>query len=100
MPRFLIERNVPGVHKLSGKDLHEAANKSCEVLEHLGPDIQWQQSFITEDRITCVYIARDEEIIRKHARLSGFPADAVRRIAGGMDPTTAEPRMAAGVGAD
>lgn len=98
MPKYLIERNVPGVHRLSGEELHAAANKSCDVLEHLGPDIQWQQSIITEDRITCVYIARDEQIVRKHARLSGFPADSIQRIVGGMDPTTAEPREMAAVG--
>lgn len=91
MPKFLIERTIPGAHELSGSELYGAAKKSCEVLDHLGGDIQWQQSFITEDRITCIYIARDEEIIRNHARLSGFPADAVHRITGGIDPTTAEP---------
>jgi hypothetical protein len=92
MPKYLIERALPGVHRLSGEEIHAAANKSCDVLEHLGPDIQWQQSFITEDKITCVYIARDEEIIRKHARLSGFPADSIQPVVAGMDPTTAEPR--------
>ena len=97
MPKYLIERTVPGVHKLSGAELHMAANKSCDALEHLGPDIQWQESFVTEDRITCIYIARDEEIVREHAELSGFPADAIHRIAERIDPTTAEPRVMAGV---
>ena len=99
MPKFLIERTGPGVHELSGRDLQGAAGKSCEVLAHHGSHIQWLQSFITEDRITCIYIARDEEIIRNHARLSGFPADTIRRITGGIDPTTAEPRETVAVDA-
>lgn len=98
MPAYLIERTVPGVHTLSGEDLHQAANTSCDALEKLGPDIQWQESFITEDKITCVYIARDEEIVREHARVSGIPANSIHRIAGRIDPTTAEPRNIAAVG--
>lgn len=99
MPRYLIERTVPGAHRMSTAERRAAANKSRDVLDHLGTDIQWQQSFITEDRITCVYIASDPEIIRRHARLSGIPADQIHEITIGMDPTTAEPRQPAAIAA-
>ncbi|MGH7506677.1 MAG: DUF4242 domain-containing protein [Longimicrobiales bacterium] len=92
MPKYLIERNVPGVHEMSGEQMYLAANKSCDVLDRLGTDIQWVKSFVTEDRLTCVYIARDEEIVREHARISGFPADAIHEIATEIGPVTAEPR--------
>lgn len=95
MPKYLIERNVPGAHKMSADELHAAANKSCDVLESLGTDIGWQQSFISEDRITCLYVARDEAIIREHAQMSGFPADRIIEIEGEFGPAAAEPRKAA-----
>lgn len=90
MPRYLIERNVPGAHTMSPDELHEGAGKSCQVLADLGSDIQWQQSFVSEDKITCIYIARDAEIVREHARRSGFPAQVIREVVARMDPTTAE----------
>lgn len=95
MPKYLIERNVPGAHIMSPAQLHAAANKSCDVLDGLGNGIKWEQSFVTENRITCVYEARDEAIIREHARISGFPADHISLIATGMGPSTAEPRTPA-----
>jgi hypothetical protein len=95
MQKYLIERNVPGAHEMSPEELRSAAGKSCEVLRDLGTGIQWQQSFVTEDKITCVYLANNEEIIREHARISGFPANAIHEVKGMMDPTTGAPRQAA-----
>jgi hypothetical protein len=96
MPKFLIERNIPGAGKLSAQQLQGISQASCNVLQELGPHIQWVQSFVTGDRITCVYIAPDEEILREHARRGGFPADAVLEVSAIIDPTTAEvpPRTA------
>ncbi|MGH7657471.1 MAG: DUF4242 domain-containing protein [Gemmatimonadales bacterium] len=96
MPRYLIERNVPGAHNMSAEELHSAANQSCDVLDQLGSDIEWEQSFITEDRITCVYVARDEDMVREHAGLSGFPANRIQEIRNGISPATAEPRKEVG----
>lgn len=95
MPKYLIHRNVPGAHEMSPDELHVASNKSCDALDYLGPDVQWQQSFVTKDTITCVYVGRDEGIIREHARLSGFPADRIQVIEHEIGPATAEPRQAA-----
>ena len=91
MPKFLIERDIPSVAALTPADLQAIAQKSCGVLQELGPRIQWVQSYVTEDRITCVYIAPNAEIIREHARRGGFPADRVLEVATIIDPTTAEP---------
>ncbi|CAN5675004.1 MAG: DUF4242 domain-containing protein [Gemmatimonadetes bacterium] len=90
MPKFLIERNVPGAGQLSSQQLHGIAETSCSVLQAMGPQIQWVQSFVTGDKITCVYIAPDEEMLREHARRGGFPADAVLEVKAIIDPTTAE----------
>jgi hypothetical protein len=90
MPRYLIERNIPGAGSLSPAELHAISQKSCGVLADLGPQIQWVQSYVTCDRITCIYIAPDEETVREHARRGGFPADSVQRVAAIIDPTTAE----------
>jgi hypothetical protein len=90
MPRYLIERNVPGAGQLSPQDLQAISAKSCSVLQDLGPQVQWVQSYVTGDRITCVYIAPNEELVREHARLGGFPADAVLEVKAIIDPTTAE----------
>jgi hypothetical protein len=90
MPKFLIEREIPNAGALSATDLKAIAQKSCSVLEQLGPAIQWVMSYVTEDKITCVYIAPNAELIREHARLGGFPADRVLEIAVMIDPTTAE----------
>lgn len=95
MPKYLIERTVPGAHEMSPEELREAATKSCGALAELGTDIQWQQSYVSEDRITCVYIARDPDLVREHARRSGFPADAIHEVAAIFDPATAETRRSA-----
>ena len=90
MPKYLIEREVPNAAALSAADLKGIAQRSCAVLQQLGPSIQWVQSFVTEDKITCVYIAPNTELVREHARLGGFPADRVLEVAAVIDPTTAE----------
>jgi hypothetical protein len=90
MPKFIIERELPGAGNLSAEDLQSISAKSCGVLRELGPEIQWVQSYVTDDRIYCVYVAPDEEMVREHARRGGFPADRISRVRGGIDPTTAE----------
>jgi hypothetical protein len=90
MPKYIIEREIPNAGALSAAELKAISQKSCGVLQQLGPSIQWVQSYVTEDKITCVYIAPNADIIRGHARLGGFPADRVLEIATIIDPTTAE----------
>ena len=90
MPKFLIEREIPNAGALSTTDLRNIARKSCSVIKELGGDIQWVQSYVTEDKITCIYISTTMELIREHARRGGFPADRVLEIAEIIDPTTAE----------
>jgi hypothetical protein len=90
MPKYLIERNIPGAGKLSAEQLQGISQKSCSVLRGLGPEIQWVQSYVTEDKITCVYIAPNAEMIREHASQGGFPADAVLEVKTIIDPTTSE----------
>jgi cell division inhibitor SulA len=90
MPKYIIEREIPNAGALSAAELKAISQKSCGVLQQLGPSIQWVQSYVTEDKITCVYIAPNADIIREHARLGGFPADRVLEIATIIDPTTAE----------
>ncbi|HEX7337782.1 MAG TPA: DUF4242 domain-containing protein [Gemmatimonadales bacterium] len=90
MPRFIIEREIPDAAALPPADLRAISQRSCAVLRQLGPDIQWVQSFVTEDKITCVYIATNAEVIREHARRGGFPVDRVLEVAVIIDPTTAE----------
>ena len=90
MPKYLIERDIPGAGKLSRHELMGLSQKSCGVLRELGPEIQWVQSFVTGDKITCVYIAPNAEVVREHARLGGFPVDSVEEIVTVIDPTTAE----------
>jgi hypothetical protein len=99
MPKYIIEREIPNAAALSTTELKGIAQKSCSVLQQLGPSIQWVQSFVTEDKITCVYIAPNAEIIREHARLGGFPANKVLEVAVTIDPTTAESNELAAVGA-
>jgi hypothetical protein len=89
MPKFIIEREIPGAGKLSAEELQAISQKSCGVLNEMGPQIQWRESFVTEDKVYCVYIAPDEETVREHARRGGFPADRVSRVSSMMDPTTA-----------
>jgi hypothetical protein len=90
MPKFLIERNIPGAGQLSAEQLQGISEKSCSVLRLLGPQIQWIQSYVTDNKVTCIYIAPDAEMIREHARQGGFPADAVLEIRTIIDPTTAD----------
>ena len=90
MPKFLIEREIPGAGDLSAGELHAISQKSCAVLRELGPRVQWVESFVTGDKIYCVYIAPDEAAVREHAERGGFPANRVSEIARVIDPTTAE----------
>ena len=95
MPKFVIERDLPGAGKLSPEELHGVANKSCGVLKAMGPQIQWVQSYVTDDKIYCVYIAENESLVREHAKRGGFPANRVSQVKTVIDPTTAEPRARA-----
>ena len=90
MPKFVIERNIPNAGKLSAQELHAIAQKSCGVLNKLGPQIQWVQSYVTNDKIYCVYVAPNEQMVREHAKQGGFPANSVARVMTVIDPTTAE----------
>jgi hypothetical protein len=90
MPKYLIEREIANAAALSADELREVARRSNAVLRDLGPSIQWVQSYVTEDKLTCVYIAPSADLVREHARLGGLPADRVLEIAAVIDPTTAE----------
>jgi hypothetical protein len=90
MPKFVIEREVPGAGKLAPEQLKALSQKSCNVLRDLGPQIQWLQSYVTDDKLYCVYIAPDEATIRKHAQMGGFPANNIAQVRSTIDPTTAE----------
>ncbi len=90
MPKYVIERELPGAGALSTAQLQAIAQKSCGVLTKLGPPIQWVESFVTGDKIYCIYIAPDEAMVREHAAQGGFPANRVSRVVTIIDPTTAE----------
>ncbi len=90
MPKFVIEREIPGVGSMSAQQLQAVSETSCSVLRSLGPQIQWIHSYVTDDKIICVYIAPNEEMVREHARLGGFPANRVMQVRSIIDPTTAE----------
>jgi len=90
MPKYLIEREIPGAGNLSQQELQGISQTSCGVLQNMGPQIQWVQSYVTGDKIYCVYIAPNEEMIREHARQGGFPANRVSEIKSVIDPTTAD----------
>ena len=90
MPKYMIEREIPGAGKLSPADLKAISGKSCNVLRELGPSIQWHHSYVTDNKIVCVYIADNEQLVRKHAECGGFPANVISRVATIIDPTTAE----------
>ncbi len=90
MPKYVIEREIPGVGSLSSEELQGIAQTSCGVLRDLGPEINWVHSYVTDDKIYCVYIAPNEELVRKHAEQGGFPADVVSEVKAIIDPTTAE----------
>ena len=88
MKKYVIEREIPAIGALHGKHLQQAAARSNQVLDELGTDIQWLESFIAADKMFCVYLGKDEEIVRKHAEISGFPATKIFEIAKVIDPTT------------
>ena len=90
MPKYVIERTVPGAGQMDDAALAAISAKSNAVLHDLGPDIQWVHSYVTDDKITCVYVAANEDLILEHARCGGFPADAILRVSAVIDPTTAE----------
>ena len=90
MPKFVIEREIAGAGKLPPQELRAISQKSCGVLESMGPTIQWVNSFVTDDKIYCLYIAPDADTVREHARQGGFPANSVARVRAVIDPTTAD----------
>ncbi len=90
MPKYVIEREIPGAGSLSSEELHGISQKSCGVLNSLGPQIQWVQSYVTGDKIYCVYIAPNEAMVREHAEQGGFPANSIAEVSSVIDPTTAE----------
>lgn len=90
MPQFVIEREIPGLGNMSDAELREASRKSVAVLKALGPEIQWLQSYVTGDKLYCVYLAPDEALIREHAKRGGFPANRISAVRRLIDPTTAE----------
>jgi hypothetical protein len=90
MPHFIIERELPGAGDLSPAELRAISQQSRDVIRELGPDIQWVRSYVTADKLYCVYIAVNEQIIREHARRGGFPANVISRVVAGIDPVTAE----------
>ncbi len=90
MPKYVIEREIPGAGKLTSEQLKGISQTSCGVLNNMGPQIQWVQSYVTDDKVYCVYIAPNEEMVREHASQGGFPANSVKRVATIIDPTTAE----------
>ena len=90
MPQFVIEREMPGVGSLGEEDLRGASQKSCSVLRDLGPDVQWVNSYVTDDKIYCIYRAPSEDLIRQHAETAGFPANSISQVRATIDPTTAE----------
>ena len=90
MPRYVIERNIPGAGSMPADDLRAISQKSCSVLDSLGPEIQWDHSYVTGDKVYCVYIAPNEQLIREHAQKGGFPADRISEVKTIIDPVTAE----------
>ena len=90
MPKYVIERDLPGAGSLTPEQLRGVAQKSCAVLRGMGPQVQWVQSYVTGDKVYCVYIAENEELVRKHAKEGGFPVNRISVVHAIMDPTTAE----------
>lgn len=89
MPKYVIEREIPGAGKFGAEQLKAISQKSCSVLQKLGPQIQWVESYVTDDKVYCVYIAPSEQLIREHAKQGGFPANRISEVKGIIDPTTA-----------
>jgi hypothetical protein len=92
MNKFVIERPIPGVGRLGREELHAASTTSCQVLDELGPDIQWVHSYVTDDKIYCVYLAANEQLLREHAQRAGFPAEAISAVRAMIDPTMRAPK--------
>ena len=90
MPKYVIEREIPNAGKLSAEELQGISQHSCNVLQQLGPTIQWVHSYVTDDKVYCVYIAPNEELIREHATRGGFPANRISQVREVIDPTTSE----------
>ena len=90
MPKFVIEREIPDAGKLSPEELKAISQKSCGVLRQLGPEIQWVESYVTDNKVYCVYIASDEAMVRQHAEMGGFPANRISQVRTMIDPTTSE----------
>lgn len=90
MPKYVIEREMPGAGQLSAEDLRGASQNSCNVLRNLGPDIQWLHSYVTQDKIYCVYVAPDESMIKEHAQQAGLPVNQISEVRNVIDVTTAE----------
>ena len=90
MPKFVIERDIPEAGSLSSEQLQAISQKSCGILREMGPEIQWVESYVTDDKIYCVYVAPNEDAVRKHAQQGGFPANRISQIRSVIDPTTAE----------
>jgi hypothetical protein len=90
MPKFVIERDIPEAGSLSSEQLQAISQKSCGILREMGPEIQWVESYVTDDKIYCVYVAPDEDAVRKHAQQGGFPANRISQIRSVIDPTTAK----------
>ena len=91
MPKYVIEREIPGAGKLTSEQLQGISQKSCGVLRKIGPQIQWLESYVADNKTFCVYLAKDESIIRKHAEISGFPATKITEVRKMIDPTTERP---------
>jgi hypothetical protein len=90
MPKFVIEREIPGAGKLTTAELHAISQKSCSVLSGMGPKIQWVESYVTDDKVYCIYLAPDQQTVLEHARQGGFPANKVSQVRAVIDPTTSE----------
>ena len=90
MPKYIIERNIPNAGHLSARELQSISQKSCDVLTEMGPQIQWLESYVTDDKIYCIYIAPNEATVKEHAERGGFPANNISQIRTSIDPTTAE----------
>jgi hypothetical protein len=90
MPKYVIERPLPGAGNLTAEELHDISAKSNKVLHDLGPEVRWLQSYVTDDKIYCVYVAPDEDLILEHARCGGFPAEVVTKVSAVIDPSTGE----------
>jgi hypothetical protein len=90
MPKYVIERDIEGAGNLSGSDLHDISQKSNKVISDLGPEIRWLQSYVTDDKIYCVYVAPDEDILLEHARCGGFPANKISKVSTVIDPSTGD----------